>query len=52
MSNTTWPEYTLEDPKNLVFDVNVTDLTYVEPDYFRAAEIKYISDRLATAYGK
>ncbi|KAG4033740.1 hypothetical protein MFRU_004g02430 [Monilinia fructicola] len=52
VSNTTWPEYTLEDPKNLVFDVNVTDLTYVEPDYFRAAEIKYISDRLATAYGK
>ncbi|ESZ98506.1 putative extracellular lipase [Sclerotinia borealis F-4128] len=52
VSNVSWPSYTLDDPTNIVFDVNVTNLAYVEPDYFRAAGIKYISDRLDTAYGR
>jgi triacylglycerol lipase len=52
VGNVPWPKYTLDDPKNIVFDVNVTDLAYVEPDYYRAAGIKYIADRLATAYGR
>ncbi|KAM0165000.1 hypothetical protein ACHAPG_000249 [Botrytis cinerea] len=52
LSNVSWPKYTLDDPKNFVFDVNATNLAYVEQDYYRAAEIQYISDRLATAYGR
>ncbi|TGO78207.1 hypothetical protein BELL_0075g00250 [Botrytis elliptica] len=51
-SDVSWPRYTLDDPKNFVFDVNATSLAYVEPDYYRAAEIQYISDRLVTAYGR
>ncbi|RLN91094.1 hypothetical protein BBJ28_00023526, partial [Nothophytophthora sp. Chile5] len=37
-----WPEYTLADPQNIVFDVNVTDLAYVEPDTYRAEGIAYL----------
>lgn len=43
MSNVNWPEYTLDEPENLVFDTNVTDLAYTSPDLFRAEAIEYLS---------
>ncbi|OAP65368.1 hypothetical protein AYL99_01340 [Fonsecaea erecta] len=47
-----WPVYTLDDPQNIVFDANATDLLYVEPDYYRAEGIQYISDRFISTYGR
>ncbi|KAH7412997.1 triacylglycerol lipase [Cadophora sp. MPI-SDFR-AT-0126] len=47
-----WPKYTLDDPKNIVFDANVTNVAYEEPDTYRAEGIAYIMDRLATDYGR
>ncbi|CZR61563.1 related to triacylglycerol lipase V precursor [Phialocephala subalpina] len=47
-----WPKYTLYNPRNIVFDANVTNLAYVEPDTYRAEGIAYISDRLNTVYGR
>jgi carboxylesterase type B len=37
-----WPEYTADDPHNIVFDVNVTELAYIEPDIYRAEAIAYL----------
>ncbi|EXJ95768.1 triacylglycerol lipase [Capronia coronata CBS 617.96] len=45
-----WPVYTLDSPQNVVFDTNVTDLLYVEPDYYRAEGIQYIIDRFISVY--
>lgn len=45
-----WPRYTLEDPRNIVFDVNVTDLLYTEPDTFRAEGINFIMERLSSVF--
>lgn len=39
---TTWPKYTLDQPDNIVFDVNRTGLTYVEKDDYRKNEIAYL----------
>jgi hypothetical protein len=36
----------------MAFDANVTGLAYVEADYYRAAGIQYISDRLGSVYGR
>jgi hypothetical protein len=47
-----WPEYTLENPRNMVFDVNVTNLAYVEPDTYRAEGIQYLADRFADVYNR
>ncbi|EHK98823.1 putative Lipase 2 [Glarea lozoyensis 74030] len=47
-----WPEYTLENPRNMVFDVNVTKLAYVEPDTYRAEGIQYLADRFADVYNR
>jgi len=47
-----WPSYTLATPQNMAFDANVTGLAYVEADYYRAAGIQYISDRLGSVYGR
>ncbi|KEY73928.1 hypothetical protein S7711_07770 [Stachybotrys chartarum IBT 7711] len=41
-----WPVYELEDPKNFVFDVNVTGLGYIEQDVYREAGIDYLVDVL------
>lgn len=41
-----WPEYSLDKPRNLVYDVNVTRLGYVEEDTFRQKEISYIMDNI------
>ncbi|POM59406.1 Lipase [Phytophthora palmivora] len=37
-----WPEYTLDDPQNIVFDANVTELAFIEPDTFRAEAIAHM----------
>jgi len=47
-----WPKYTLEEQQNIVFDVNATNLVYVQPDYYRAEGMKYIIDRLPTVFGR
>jgi len=47
-----WPVYTLDNPQNIVFDANVTNLLYAEPDYYRAEGIQYISDRFVSVYGR
>ncbi|PQE04776.1 hypothetical protein CJF30_00004557 [Rutstroemia sp. NJR-2017a BBW] len=41
-----WPEYTLDNQENIVFDVNRTELAYADPDYYRAEAIQYISDQV------
>lgn len=33
-------------PQNMVFDVNVTDLAYVEPDLYRAEGINFLMENL------
>jgi len=43
-----WPKYTLDDPSNLVFDTNVTNLAYLSPDTFRAEAIEYLSKTVLT----
>ncbi|KAK6086421.1 carboxylesterase family protein [Seiridium cupressi] len=40
-----WPVYTLNDPRNLVFDANASDLLYVEPDTYRAEGIAFLIGR-------
>ncbi|KAH8667110.1 carboxylesterase family protein [Xylariales sp. PMI_506] len=47
-----WPQYTLDNPQNIVFDVNATDLAFLEPDTYRAEAIAYMSDRLDTVWGQ
>ncbi|KAJ5691704.1 hypothetical protein N7488_012439 [Penicillium malachiteum] len=46
-----WPVYSSEDPVNMYFNVNMTNILAVEPDYYRAAGIAYIQDRLVPLYG-
>jgi carboxylesterase type B len=41
-----WPTYELENPKNMVFDVNVTGLVYVEQDVWRKEGMAKIADAL------
>ncbi|KAG7378033.1 hypothetical protein PHYPSEUDO_010618 [Phytophthora pseudosyringae] len=38
-----WPKYTLDDPKNIVFDVNASNVAYIESDTYRAEGIAYIT---------
>lgn len=47
-----WPAYNLTSPQNIVFDTNVTNLLYTEPDYYRAEGIQYIQDRFVSVYGR
>ena len=47
-----WPTYSLDNPENILFDVNITDLARIEPDTYRAEGIQYIADRLDTVYGR
>lgn len=46
-----WPIYPLDNPEIIIFDVNVTGLSYVMPDLYRAQGIKYIGDNLASLFG-
>ncbi|GAM36641.1 hypothetical protein TCE0_018f05883 [Talaromyces pinophilus] len=41
--NTTWPKYTLDSPKNMVFDGNIT--SFVEDDNWRIEALNLIIDR-------
>ena len=43
-----WPAYTLDSPRNIVFNTNVTELAYVEPDIYRAEGIAYVSSNVLT----
>jgi carboxylesterase type B len=47
-----WPRYTLDEPQNIVFDVNVTGLAYVEPDVYRAEAINYMAENFDTLWGR
>jgi hypothetical protein len=47
-----WPEYNLSNPQNLVFDTNVTELAYAEPDTYRAEGIAFISEHFVDVYGR
>jgi hypothetical protein len=47
-----WPLYTMANPQNIVFDTNVTNLCYAEPDYYRAEGIQYLTDRFISVYGR
>ncbi|KAG2521680.1 hypothetical protein BBO99_00005858 [Phytophthora kernoviae] len=42
LTDVEWPQYSLDDPQNFVFDTNVTNVSYVEPDFFRTEAIAYI----------
>lgn len=50
MTNVEWPIYSLEDPKNIVFDVNVTDLAYAEPDIYREEGINFLIENLDSIF--
>lgn len=41
-----WPLYTVDEPNNIVFDVNRTGLAYVEEDNYRATEIEYLLENV------
>ncbi|KAJ5980613.1 hypothetical protein N7481_007911 [Penicillium waksmanii] len=45
-----WPVYDHNDPEIMFFGLNVTGLTQVESDVYRAEGIKYISDRLESTF--
>lgn len=44
-----WPMYSVESPQNIVWDGNVTELAYAEPDTWRQSGIQFILDH-ALAY--
>ncbi|KAK6069247.1 flavin-binding monooxygenase [Seiridium cupressi] len=50
-TETHWPEYRPDAPKNMVFDVNTTGLGYAADDLYRAEAIAYMSDRLDIVFG-
>ena len=39
---TYWPKYSLDNPQNMAFDVNVSSIAYVEPDTYRTEQIEYL----------
>jgi len=39
-----WPLYSLENPQNIVWAANKTELAYVEPDTYRSEGIRWILD--------
>ncbi|KAI1336864.1 Alpha/Beta hydrolase protein [Xylariaceae sp. FL0016] len=41
-----WPQYTVENPSNYVYDVNRTGLTYIAKDDYRKAEISYLLENV------
>ncbi|KAF3767925.1 hypothetical protein M406DRAFT_61678 [Cryphonectria parasitica EP155] len=45
-----WPVYTLEDPQNMYFDVNISGLARPEADYYRAAEIQYMQEQIISTF--
>jgi len=51
VSNVAWPKYTLDDPTNIVFDTNVTNLAYISPDIYRAEGIDFVSKTVLKTQG-
>ncbi|OJJ47765.1 hypothetical protein ASPZODRAFT_151213 [Penicilliopsis zonata CBS 506.65] len=47
-----WPIYTVPNPRNIVFNVNVTGNAYIEPDIYRAEAIHYMADNFDTIWGR
>lgn len=47
-----WPKYSLDNPENLVFDVNVTGLAYSEPDIYRAEAINFLIENLDSVFNQ
>lgn len=43
-----WPKYDTANPLEIVWDANVTSLTYIEEDTYRAEGIRFILDHAAT----
>lgn len=43
-----WPPYARAEPRNIVFDVNVTDLAYAQEDDYREAPMAYLEEKLWT----
>ncbi|KAI5362182.1 putative carboxylesterase, type B, carboxylesterase type B, active, alpha/Beta hydrolase [Septoria linicola] len=39
-----WPQYSLDEPQNIVWDANVTELAVLEPDTYRSEGIRWILD--------
>ncbi|GKZ57710.1 hypothetical protein AnigIFM49718_003039 [Aspergillus niger] len=50
-TNVQWPPYNIDNPEIIFFDTDVTNLTYVSSDVYRAEGIKYIGDHLASDFG-
>ncbi|PSS00666.1 triacylglycerol lipase [Coniella lustricola] len=46
-----WPVYTLDEPYNILFDVNITGLVRAEPDDYRAAQIQYLQEEMISTFG-
>jgi carboxylesterase type B len=51
-AGTKWPQYKLDNPQNIVFDVNATGLAYAEPDIYRAEAINYMAANFDTLWGR
>lgn len=47
-----WPKYTLDNPQNIVHNVNVTNLAYIEPDIYRANGIAFLNANMETVFGR
>jgi hypothetical protein len=47
-----WPAYTLDNPQTFFFDANVTNLSYVEPDIYRAEGIQWMIENMYTVFGR
>lgn len=44
VSSVYWPKYSLDTPKNFVFDANIT--SFVEDDFFRAEAIGFLNQNI------
>ena len=47
-----WPEYSMGNPRDFVFDANVTGLATVEADTFRGEAVRYINQINPSVYGR
>ena len=47
-----WPEYTLNDPQNFLFDANITEFARADPDIYRAEAIAYMSYLFSNVYNQ
>ena len=52
MPSVKWPVYWVEAGQNYAFNANVTGLSYVEPDMFRAEAMQYWMDNFVALFGR